>query len=303
MSTEAIAVVAPPKQTSAAADFIAGNMGGMSQVLVGQPLDTIKVRLQLDSGRFNGAIDCAVQTIKNEGFFALYKGMASPLVGIGAVNALLFAANTECRRMLQDRPGEQLPLYKIAIAGSGAGIINSVLASPVEMLKIKMQAQFGKGATGSGQVYYTGPIDCAQQLIRQHGVANGLFRGLWATVVREIPAYAGFYVGFEATKRSIVKQGQEATVVQLMTAGAAGGLGYWLACYPLDVVKSKVQNQVEPPKGFYVTSTLRSIYAQSGTAGLFRGFGPSMVRALPAAAATFTAYELTMRAIEKNNFV
>jgi hypothetical protein len=47
--------------------------------------------------------------------------MASPLVGIGAVNALLFAANTECRRLLQDHPGQQLPLYKIAIAGSGAG--------------------------------------------------------------------------------------------------------------------------------------------------------------------------------------
>jgi hypothetical protein len=78
------------------------SMGGMCQVLVGkllnrlwteatgiilsvkfvifflgQPLDTIKVRLQLDSGRFNGAVDCAVQTIKNEGFLALYKGEAS----------------------------------------------------------------------------------------------------------------------------------------------------------------------------------------------------------------------------------
>ncbi|KAI9285864.1 mitochondrial carrier domain-containing protein [Umbelopsis sp. AD052] len=303
MSAESIAVIAPPKQTSAAADFIAGNMGGMCQVLVGQPLDTIKVRLQLDSGRFNGAMDCAVQTIKNEGFFALYKGMASPLVGIGAVNALLFAANTECRRLLQSYPGEQLPLYKIAIAGSGAGIVNSVLASPVEMLKIKLQAQFGKGASGSGQRYYSGPIDCAQDLIRQHGVANGLFRGLWATVVREIPAYAGFYVGFEATKRTLVKEGHEASVLQLMTAGAAGGLGYWAACYPLDVVKSKVQNQVEPPRGFYIMSTLKTIHAESGFAGLFRGFGPSLVRAIPAAGATFTAYELTMRAIEKNNLI
>lgn len=47
----------------------------MAQVLVGQPLDTIKVRLQLDHGKFKGAWDCAVQTIQKEGFFALYKGM------------------------------------------------------------------------------------------------------------------------------------------------------------------------------------------------------------------------------------
>lgn len=47
----------------------------MAQVLVGQPLDTIKVRLQLDHGKFKGAWDCAVQTIQKEGFFALYKGI------------------------------------------------------------------------------------------------------------------------------------------------------------------------------------------------------------------------------------
>jgi hypothetical protein len=46
----------------------------MANVLVGQPLDTIKVRLQLDQGKFKGAWDCTIQTIQKEGFFALYKG-------------------------------------------------------------------------------------------------------------------------------------------------------------------------------------------------------------------------------------
>ena len=46
----------------------------MAQVIVGQPLDTIKVRLQLDEGKFKGAWDCTVQTVRKEGFLALYKG-------------------------------------------------------------------------------------------------------------------------------------------------------------------------------------------------------------------------------------
>jgi citrate lyase gamma subunit len=50
------------------------SFGGMANVLVGQPLDTIKVRLQLDQGKFKGAWDCTVQTVQKEGFFALYKG-------------------------------------------------------------------------------------------------------------------------------------------------------------------------------------------------------------------------------------
>lgn len=269
----------------------------MANVLVGQPLDTIKVRLQLDQGKFKGAWDCAVQTVQKEGFFALYKGkfhvcgdtlractlnsdlgMASPLIGIGAVNALLFAANSNIKSRLQTHPEEVLSLDKIALAGAGAGIVNSILASPVELLKIKMQAQFGSKSV-NGQRHFSGPIDCAKYLIQRDGVSHGLFRGMYATILREIPAYAGFYAGFEATKRFLTKdQKEEANIAQLMTAGAVGGIGYWTFCYPLDVVKSVVQNQEKPPRGLYVTSVMKQIYVRDGLGGLFRGFVPSVLR-------------------------
>ncbi|KAI8072393.1 mitochondrial ornithine transporter 1 [Gongronella butleri] len=283
------------KEVSPIADFVSGNFGGMANVITGQPLDTIKVRLQLDPGRFNGAWDCATQTIKNEGFFALYKGMASPLVGIGAVNALLFAANSQFRKMLQTHPGEELPLGKIGLAGAGAGIVNSILASPVELLKIKMQAQYGKGAAG-GQRYFTGPVDCAKFLIERDGVVRGLGRGMYATVLREIPAYFGFYTGFELVRRELTKgQDEPATVVQLMVAGATGGIGYWIFSYPFDIVKSVVQNQAENPRGLYVTKVMKQIVARDGVKGLFRGMAPTVLRSIPAAGSTFTAYELSMR--------
>ncbi|KAI8980464.1 mitochondrial carrier domain-containing protein [Pilobolus umbonatus] len=290
-------------QPSASADFIAGNFGGMANVIVGQPLDTIKVRLQLDQGRFKNAWDCTLQTVKKEGFFALYKGMASPLVGIGAVNALLFAANSRIKNSLQTHPDEILSIDKIALAGAGAGIVNSILASPVEMLKIKMQAQFGSHAT-EGKRFFTGPVDCAQYLIKEHGIRNGLFRGMWATVVREIPAYAGFYAGFEYTKRTLMKQSgtSEANVVQLMVAGAMGGIAYWTCCYPLDVVKSVVQNQDKPPKGLYILDTMKQIVGRDGMRGLVRGIGPTVLRSIPAAGATFTAYELSIRAFHANGW-
>jgi solute carrier family 25 carnitine/acylcarnitine transporter 20/29 len=57
----------------------------------GQPLDTIRVRAQIASpGQYKNTWDIASQTVKREGFLALYKGMASPLIGIASVNALLF---------------------------------------------------------------------------------------------------------------------------------------------------------------------------------------------------------------------
>ncbi|KAI7869381.1 mitochondrial carrier [Spinellus fusiger] len=284
-------------KVNATADFVAGNFGGMANVIVGQPLDTIKVRLQLHPGRFKGGWDCAVQTVQKEGFSALYKGMASPLVGIGAVNALLFAANAYFKQRLEAMtPGQTLPLKHIALAGAGAGLVNSVLASPVELVKIKMQAQFGSKAVGEER-HFKGPMECVRHLVQQEGLFRGLFRGLWATVVREMPAYAGFYSGFEVTKRYLTAHQQEqANVVQLMVSGAVGGVSYWLCCYPLDVVKSVIQHQALAPRGFYVTSVMKEIVQQDGYRGLFRGLGPTLLRSIPAAGATFTAYELCIRA-------
>ncbi|CAH1759684.1 8939_t:CDS:2 [Entrophospora sp. SA101] len=237
----------------------------MAQVSIGQPLDTIKVRLQLESTRFKGPMDCLVQTIKNEGFFALYKGMASPLVGIGSVNAVLFATYSRLKELQATTANQQLTIPQIAIAGSGAGAVNSVLASPVELLKIRMQAQYGKpslltSTAGSNIVVYKGPIDCAKQLIKEYGIRNGLFRGFWATVAREIPGYAGFYAGFEFTKRKLAPVGtspDDLSPGRLMLSGSIGGVSYWLCSYPLDVVKSKVQNQKAPPKGGLATNVIK----------------------------------------------
>jgi hypothetical protein len=69
------AAIAAHRQQSTLASLIAGSAGGATQVLVGQPLDTIKTRAQIaPPGLFKGPTDIAVQTVRKEGFLALYKG-------------------------------------------------------------------------------------------------------------------------------------------------------------------------------------------------------------------------------------
>jgi len=81
--------------------LISGSFGGLAQVLVGQPLDTIKTRAQTaPAGAFKGPLDILQQTIRREGVLALYKGMASPLLGVAAVNSLLFASNNAARKLV-----------------------------------------------------------------------------------------------------------------------------------------------------------------------------------------------------------
>lgn len=104
-------------------------------------------------------------------------------------------------------------------------------------------------------------------------------------------------VAFEFTRRKFAKtyDGQ-VPVWALLTSGATGGIAYWLACYPLDVVKSRVQLRATPPSGTpvqYIAREMKTIVAESGWVGLFRGLSPSLLRSIPAAASTFAAFELT----------
>jgi len=77
-------------------DTFAGGAGGACLVLVGHPLDTIKVRIQTmvvvpgQPPPFNGLVACAMKTIRSEGFLGLYRGMLAPLTGVVPMYSLCF---------------------------------------------------------------------------------------------------------------------------------------------------------------------------------------------------------------------
>ena len=85
-----------------------------------------------------GPMDILMQTMRKEGFFALWKGMASPLIGIAGVNSLLFTSYAVSKRIVSPFP--DLSLKEIAAAGAMAGAANAVLASP----GMSSFARFGK---------------------------------------------------------------------------------------------------------------------------------------------------------------
>lgn len=96
----------------------------------------------------------------------------SPLLGIAAVNSLLFTAYGASRRLVSPYPDLSVP--QTALAGSMAGAVNAVLASPVEMFKIRMQGQFG-GATDKKLGKIVGDV------WRSYGLRDGIMRGFWVS--------------------------------------------------------------------------------------------------------------------------
>lgn len=64
-----------PAIPKVAQDLIAGTVGGWAQVIVGQPLDTIKVRLQTQPSPpiYRNATDCFSQLVKQEGVSSFFE--------------------------------------------------------------------------------------------------------------------------------------------------------------------------------------------------------------------------------------
>jgi solute carrier family 25 carnitine/acylcarnitine transporter 20/29 len=281
-------------------NFIAGGASGIACILASQPLDTVKTRLQsraVSGATYTGGWDCFVKTIRNEGPLALYKGMMSPLLGIAFVNAVAFAAFGAAKRWIVGNENRPLTLAEIAMSGSAAGLAQAFVASPIEMIKVRLQIQ------NSGAKLYSGPFDCARKIVRESGV-RGLFRGLGATMLRDFPAFAAWYGVFEFSKRQLSAADGSIGHGPLLLSGASAGVGYWLACYPIDVAKTMLQTQRDPPKGQplqyrHALDVISQVIKSEGVAGLFRGFGPTLVRALPASGSTFLAYEAVTNYLQR----
>ncbi len=126
------------------------------------------------------------QTFKYEGFFGFYKGMGPPFVTVPLVNSIVFAAYEFCKVMMNVKSESEFTFNQSLYAGMFAGLVNSVIVSPMELVKCRLQLQRESSATA----YYKGPIDCVRKMIAEEGVLS-LNNGMVSTVLREVPCYAG----------------------------------------------------------------------------------------------------------------
>lgn len=219
-------------------DLLAGTAGGIAQVLVGQPFDTTKVRLQTSSTPTT-AVQVVKNLIKNEGLRGFYKGTLTPLVGVGACVSCQFGVNEAMKRFFRGPNSDvnkPLTLPQYYVCGLAGGIANSFLASPIEHVRIRLQTQTSSGTAAS----FKGPLDCIKKL-----KSNGaLMRGLTPTVLREAQGCATYFLTYEALVANEVQKGLKRSDVpawKLCMFGAISGVTLWLMVYPIDVVKSIMQ--------------------------------------------------------------
>jgi len=128
---------------------------------------------------------------------------------------------------------------------------------------------------------------------------SGLFKGLSITMLRETPACVGWFWGYEIAKRNLTPNSLDPLL--LMVCGSFGGICYWTACYPFDVIKSIIQTQSDnlPKSQSSILTVLKRILRTEGILGLWKGYPLCIMRSIPAASSTFVTYELVSNYLKK----
>ena len=155
-------------------------------------------------------------------------------------------------------------------------------------MRIRLQAQpHGRHAL------YHGPLDCIRKLVSAGGgISRGLYRGAGVTLLREAQAYGVWFLTFEYLMKQTMKHTKREDIPSWKIAlyGGLAGEALWLASYPLDVVKSKLQADQLKPKDHKFKGALhcaRHVWATEGAMGFWRGLTPTLMRAMPVSAGTF----------------
>jgi len=284
------------------ASVLAGSVAGAIGVGVAFPLDTLKTKSQVLGQKYNSDHDKQVNNpipigmwslirliYQEEGLAGFFGGVKAMMIGQAFIKALAFSANTFALQMLQASKYamNHFPnLIRLLIAATFSGFITSFLVAPFERIKVMMQATSAKDGE------YSNEIDCIKAVLATEGIGGLMGRGLMPTIVREVPSYGIYFVLYGMLMRApffVRAFGKVASLV----AGAASGCASWLPVYPVDVVKTFIQN-TEGGEKEDAWKVVRQLYADGGVGAFFDGLTPKMLRAAVNHAVTFQLYAMLM---------
>jgi len=176
-------------------EVLAGACAGGSQVIFTNPLEIVKIRLQVAGEVVGGAKVRAWTVVKELGLMGLYKGARACLLRDVPFSAIYFPAYAHTKAMFADEDGYNHPLSLLA-SGAIAGIPAASLVTPADVIKTRLQV-----VARTGQTSYTGVIDAARKIMAEEG-PKAFWKGTVARVFRSSPQFGVTLVTYELLQRT-----------------------------------------------------------------------------------------------------
>lgn len=181
-------------------------------------------------------------------------------------------------------------------AGAGAGLVACATTYPLDLVRTRLATQT------TTNVRYTGMRHALRSIYTEEG-AMGLYRGLGATLIGVAPSLAINFAAYDALRRHATHRAPSAPpAVLAMAAGSAAGAVSALCCFPLDLVRRRMQLADAPgaapsssgPLG-RMADVASEVARRDGLRGFYRGIVPELAKVVPGVGIAFSVYEFAKR--------
>jgi solute carrier family 25 citrate transporter 1 len=267
--------------------LVAGGFAGAVEAACTYPFEFAKTRMQLrDETSARGAsrpnpIGVVRDVVRTEGARALYKGCGSLVVGSIAKDGVRFLAFDAIKDAYKDPATGTLSPARSLLAGMSAGVLASLTAvTPTERVKTALIDD------ARHERRFRSTMHCVRTIWAEHGV-RGFYRGLAGTTLKQASATACRLGTYNILKDYEREHGITQGVATNFGNGMVAGTLTTYATQPFDTIKTRSQSA----RGASAADAFRSILADEGVRGFWRGTVMRLGRTILAGGVLFTVYE------------
>ncbi|KAF4119592.1 solute carrier family 25 (mitochondrial aspartate/glutamate transporter), member 12/13 [Geosmithia morbida] len=208
---------------SLAAEILAGASAGTCQVVFTNPLEIVKIRLQVQGeiAKSGGGAPkrSAMWIVRNLGLVGLYKGATACLLRDMPFSAIYFPAYFHLKKdFFGESPTQKLSVLQLLTAGAIAGMPAAYLTTPCDVIKTRLQVEARKG-----EAQYTGLRHAARTIWREEGF-RAFFKGGPARIFRSSPQFGFTLAAYEVLQTLLPMPGGKKATEASASAGVGAGV-------------------------------------------------------------------------------
>ncbi|KAM9894658.1 hypothetical protein OXX79_008556 [Metschnikowia pulcherrima] len=288
-------------------EMVSGLFAGLSNTIITQPLDLLKVRLQLSSkpsSRPFELLRSVVGQIHQDALKAYhsqhgkrpfsvllaqqyYRGVGPNLLGNVSAWSLYFTLYAEFKRTLADEDGSVSYFGASALAGA----TSAVITNPIWLLKTRILS------TSSQQEHsYRSVLDGVKQIVEKEGILT-FWRGTIPSLFSVFQASLQFTF-YDHTKDYFIRSSgsQDLSAAQYIFASVVSKTISMTLLYPTQVIRSRIQSyNFENENRSIINVTKKIWHSEKSLKGFYRGLSTNILRVLPSTCITFLTYETTKK--------
>ncbi|KAF7660868.1 hypothetical protein LDENG_00273320 [Lucifuga dentata] len=233
---------------SAAVKFFGAGTAGCIADLVTFPLDTAKVRLQIQGEsqvehgvravKYRGVFGTITTMVHTEGPRSLYNGLVAGLqrqMSFASVRIGLY----DSMKQFYTRGSESAGIVTRLMAGCTTGAMAVAFAQPTDVVKVRFQAQ---GRMADDGKRYNSTIDAYRTIARDEGM-RGLWKGCIPNITRNAIVNCAELVTYDVIKELILKYDLMTDNLPChFTAAFGAGFCTTVVASPVDVIKTRFMN-------------------------------------------------------------